>query len=197
MNPFRVPLMVLLAFLAVNSVSAGTLTIGNAGDLSITPGSELLLSGGDSLTTFEGGLVLIGGDIDLSVGTIPTVPDDAYDIFVGGTLYLDYSVFSTGQDLNLSGSITLSGETIAIFSPEQEPVVPDLSTTTVLQNPSMRIDAVGDILLFSDSPVLNAIFEATDSIYVGNYSSLRPVPLPASLVLFLSGIAALASRKPS
>jgi hypothetical protein len=48
----------------------------------------------------------------------------------------------------------------------------------------------GDVLLFSKTLVSNGIFEATGNMVVGNYSSLTPVPLPASLVFSLSGLVA-------
>jgi hypothetical protein len=167
MNLFKVSLIILLAFIAVDSAFAGTLAISKAGDFSTTPYSGLSLSGDNS-----------------------SVPDDAYNIFVEGNLYLDYSVFSTDQDLYVSGNITLIGETVTIFSFEQEPTIPDLSTVAMFRNPFLLTSETGEVLLFSESPVVNGIFKATGSIVIGNYSSLTPVPLPASLVLLLSGIAA-------
>jgi len=160
-------LIIMLAMLIVDSAFAGTLTISEAGDFSTTPDSGLPFSGDNS-----------------------SVPDDSYDIYVVGNLYLDYSVFSTNQDLNVSGNIALIGETITIFSFEQEPTLPDLSTVAVFRNPFLLMHETGEVLLFSETPVLDGIFEATGGIVVGNYSLLTPVPLPASMVLLLSGIAA-------
>ena len=53
------------------------------------------------------------------------------------------------------------------------------------------MNEVGNILLFSKAPILSGTFEATGNLYIGNYSSLQPVPLPASAVLLLSGLAML------
>lgn len=157
----------MLAFLSVDYAFAGTLAISEAGNCSTTSDNGVLFSGDNS-----------------------SVPDDAYDIYVDGNLFLDYSVFSTDQDLNIRGNIELIGETVTVFSFEQEPTIPDLSTVAIFRNPYLFMYETGEVLLFSEAPVLNGIFEVTGSIVVANYSSLAPVPLPASLVLLLSGIAA-------
>ena len=182
--------MVVAFLFFVPPATAGMLAIGDAGDLSTTSGTGIILTGGDGLTTLEDGLVLTDGDSSVPDTTDPTVPGDACHIFVNGDLFLDYSVFSTRQDLYISGNITLIGETITVFPPEQEPAMPDLSDVVMFQNPYALMPEAGDVLLFSHTPVLNGIFEATGSMTIGNYSSLTPVPLPASLLFFLSGLVA-------
>jgi len=167
-------LIAMLALITVNPAFAGTLTIGETDEL---------------LITNEGGLVLDEGAIQMPDEDNLSVPGGGYDVFIEGNLYLDYSVFSTDQDLNIGGNIALFAETLTIFSYEQEPTSPDLSTVLIFWNPYLLMHEAGDVLLFSETPIVNGRLEATGSMFVGNYSSLTPVPLPASLVLLLSGIA--------
>lgn len=186
MSRYRLLLMFILAVYSINSALAATLTL-SADDPSTTPT-------GDPLIAPNSGPVSTGGDINLSDGNTQITLRNEYSIFVDGDLYLDYSVLSENEDLNIRSNISLSGETVNIFSFAEEPTMPDLSMTALFRNPSLSFSQVGNVLLFSDSPVLSGMFEATNSIYIGNYSSLKPVPLPASLVLFLSGIVAFGLR---
>ena len=175
MKILKVSLIVLLALIAVDSAFAGTMTIGEIDDF---------------LITNEGSLESDGGVIHLPDENRSSVSGVVYDIFVEGDLYLDYSVFGSDQELNITGNITMYGETITIFSPEQKPTIPDLSTVAFFQNPYQLMHETGDVILFSETTVENGTFEATGSIFLGNYSSLTPVPLPASLLLLVAGIAA-------
>ncbi len=106
-------------------------------------------------------------------------------------MYIDYSVFSKNQDLFIGSNISITGLEVTIFSFNDAPTMPNLSNTTIFVSLSNTMNEVGNILLFSESPVLSGAFETTENLYIGNYSSLRPVPLPASIVLLLSGLAAL------
>ena len=195
MKPVRPILMVVAFLFFVHPATAGMLTIGDAGELSSTPGTGTIWTGDDGSTSLEGGIILTDGDHGVPDATDPTVPDDLFHILVNGDLYLDYSVFSTGQDLTVNGNINLSAETITIFSFEQEPTMPDLSTVVVSRNPYSLTDETGNVLLFSETPVLKGLFEATGSMTIGNYSSLSPVPLPPSLLFLLSGIVAFGLKK--
>lgn len=186
MNHYRTLLMFMLAVYSISSALAATLTL-SAGNPSITPT-------GDPLIAPSSELISTGGDTNLSAGNTQITLRNEYSIFVDGDLYLDYSVFSENEDLNIRSNISLSGETVNIFSFAEEPTMPDLSMTTIFRNPSLSMSQVGNVLLFSGTPVLSGMFEATNSIYIGNYSSLKPVPLPTSLVLLLSGIVAFGLR---
>lgn len=124
---------------------------------------------------------------------ISCVVKPAYSIFVyvDGDLFLDYSVFSQTQDLTIVGDVTIIGETIHIFSYEQAPTMPDLSMTATLLNPSPSINVNGDLLLYSDNPITNGVFESTNTVFIGNYYAIKPVPLPAAAWLFCFGLIGL------
>jgi len=121
--------------------------------------------------------------------TTPTVTTNEFNIFVDGNLYIDYSVFSSNQEANLSGDISLIADTVSIFSFDQIPTHPD-STVVLFNELNLSLNTSGEVLLFSDTPVSSGIFEATN-IYVGNYNSFNPVPVPPAIYLFLSGLIAL------
>lgn len=175
------------------------ITLNNSSSGAILTSGNIDLSGGNvELTTpisvNDVSIRITSGDIDVSGGNNQVTPDNEYSIFVDGNLYLDYSVLSKNEDLDDPIDVSLSGETVTIFGFADEPVMPDLATTAIFRNPSMSLSQLGDVLLFSDSPILSGMFEATESLYIGNYASLKPIPLPASLVFFLSGIVALGLR---
>lgn len=172
-----------LFLLSINSAAAVTLTNGN---IAITP------SQGPAQTLTAG-----SGNIDISASNTQLVLANEYSVFIEGNLFFDYSVFSSNQDLFIDSNISIiSGQAVSIFSYDQVPTMPDLSVTEIFKNPSISMNEVGSILIYSDTPITNGIFEATNNIYVGNYSAIKPVPLPASLLLFLSGLVALICKTP-
>lgn len=107
------------------------------------------------------------------------------DIFVDGDLFLDYSVFGENEDLFITGDIVMAAKQITIYSYDQKPMIPELSFLAIFPNPSTIMNKKGNVLLFSDTPIINGRFEATGDICIGNYSSLKPVPLPPAILLFL------------
>lgn len=136
-------------------------------------------------------VVLTGDDRDISGSTTDIQLSGDYNIYTNGDMFLDYSVFSENQDLFIGSNISITGQTVTIFGFNDTPTLPNLFNTTIFTNPAYSMSEVGNILLFSEAPVLSGLFEATGNLYIGNYSSLQPVPLPASAVLLLSGLAML------
>ncbi len=167
-----------------NSVAAITLTSGN---IDITSSPRPL----QTLTTGS------GGNVDISVSSTQLVLTNEYRVFIEGNLFLDYSVFSSNQDLFIDSNISIiGGQSVNIFSYDQVPVMPDLSVTEIFKNPDISMDEIGSILIYSDEPITKGIFEATKNVYIGNYLAIKPVPLPASLLLFLSGLVTLIYKAP-
>lgn len=163
----RTLFMLILACYFNNSAFADSITV-SEGDITVTP--NVVIPNIEVTST--------GDDINLSDGNTQIHVSNEYSIFVDGDLYLDYSVFSENEDLDIGDDISIAGETVTIFSFEQEPTMPDLSLTAIFQNPGLSISEDGNILLFSESPILSGVFESTGSLYIGDYSSLKPVPLP-------------------
>ena len=181
MNLYRKMSIIILTLSSINSASAITLI-----------GDNTLLT-----TNPTTGLVVSGVITDISPGNTQTSTiNDQYNIFVDGDLFLDYSVFSNNQDLFINSNISITGQTVNIFSFYQEPTMPNLSLSTIFQNPDLSINETGSLLIYSDTPISNGIFEATNNVYVGNFSSINPVPLPASFLLFISGLVALIYKSP-
>ena len=184
------------------SLSAGsgirTLSFQSDGcGLSIAPIDGVVLAAGELLLSpLSEGSVFIGGS-----SLPPTEPSESpqydYSVFIDGDLFLDYSVFSSGEDLNITGDILISGETVTIYSPDDIPLLPPFSTT-VLQVFGDDVNGIGSYLLFSESPVLSGLFEATGSVYIGDYSVIEPaaaVPLPASIYFLLPGLVAVIGKR--
>jgi len=173
MNRYQKTAVILLSFFMANFSSAGTLTSGNGGII--------------SNPTIGIGISVIGGN------TVITLSD--YSIFVDGDLFLDYSFFTTNQDLIINGPITAGGA-LNIFTYDFTPTMPDLSQTAIFLNPDLVMSESGNVLIYSDLPAASFTIEATNNIYIGNYSAIKPVPLPASFFLFLSGIVAVFLKSP-
>lgn len=144
-----------------------------------------------SLNTAVASTISNGGTAG-SGSTTPTVTDNDFNILVDGNLFIDISVFSDNQIINLNSNTSIIADNLSIFSYDSLPTQPDLSVI-VFNALNLSLNTSGDVLLFSDLPISSGIFEATN-IYIGNYSSLKPVPLPPSLILFLSGIVALLGK---
>jgi len=134
----------------------------------------------------------IGSDETQNLEPISTLTINT-NIFVDGNLYIDYSVFSTNADLNISGDVELIGQEVTIYSFYDKPLFPDNYSTMVSNGwflSSILVNPLeGDWVLFSSTPISNGVFEATDNLYIGDYSSLySPIPVPASFWLFSSGL---------
>jgi len=180
MKVIRIIPVLFVSLCSFSSVNAATVLIGTGTPILTVPDSRLVLEGG-------GG----GGDTDISEGTTEIQLSGDYNIYTDGDMFLDYSVFSDNQDLFIGSNISITGQTVTIFSFNDSPTLPNLSNTSIFTNPIDSMNTVGNILLFSETPILSGAFEATGNLYIGNYSSLQPVPLPASALLLLSGLAML------
>jgi len=175
MKTFRILSMFMLSLFAISPAYAVIVTIGSGTLIPSVPDSSIVVTGR-------------GGDSDISQGTTLIQLSSEYNIYTDGDMFLDYSVFSNNQDLFIGSNVSFTGENITIYSFNDIPIMPNLSGTTVFGNPTNSMNEIGNILLFSDAPVLSGAFEATGNLYIGNYSSIQPVPLPASAILFLSGL---------
>jgi len=171
MNIYRFTLLSILAWGFVNSASAVTLSSGgniNAG--TVLPPTEITNIGGSALTY-------------------------DYNIFVDGDLFLDYSVLSENNiDLIIGPNVALNATSIIIYAYSDIAIAPNLASVSIFSNPLLTMNQTTDTLLYSDLPIASGLFEATGNIYVGNYLSFKPVPLPATLWLFISGLLILFSR---
>ncbi len=186
MYAFRKSAILLLTLLSITSVDAVTL---NGSGMYEMPNqnAETVLSASNA--------DVYANSIDISSCIHSLTMMNEYNIFVDGDLYLDYSVFNHDQSsIFIDSVITLNSSGVSIFSYNQEPAMPDLLVTSVFQNPGLTINESGSVLLFSDAPIRNGVFQATNNIYIGNYSSIQPVPLPASLMLFLAGLGMLIGK---
>lgn len=168
----------LISLCSFNSVNAATVAISTGTPILSVPDSSVVLAGE-------------GGDKAISQGTDEIKLIGDYNIYADGDMFLDYSVFSDNQDLFIGSNISIAAQAVTIFSFNDSPILPNLSNTSIFTNPIYSMNELGNILLFSEEPVLSGVFEATGNLYIGNYSSLQPVPLPASAVLLLSGLAML------
>lgn len=162
----------------------------------INPSLAVTVSSGDivddsGLIPGDDSPIILDDSRPIPTDDSPIILNDVYDIFVDGNLFLDYSVFSENQVEPVGIDVSFTAETITIFPLGEEPTIPDLSTTTIFRNPRLSISEVGDILLFSDSPISRGVIEATSNISIGDYSELQSVPLPAPMALLLSAIAIL------
>jgi len=172
MNTFRKIAILLIALLSITSVDAITLNSSGMNELQ-NKNIQIDISGGSNLLTLE----------------------YEYSIFVDGDLYLDYSVFNHNQSsIFIDSVIKLNSSGVSIFSYDQEPKMPDLLATTIFQNLDLTMNEFGNVLLYSDTPIRNGAFEATKHIYIGNYSAIQAVPLPASFILFLTGLGMLIGK---
>jgi len=171
MNIYRFTLLSILAWGFVNSATAVTVTAGgniNAG--TVLPPTTIINIGGSALTY-------------------------DYNIFVDGNLFLDYSVLSENNIDLIGTNVTLKAtNSIIIYAYSDIAIAPNLASVSIFSNPLLTMNQTNDTLLYSDLPITNALFEATGNIYVGNYLSFKPVPLPATLWLFISGLIILFSR---
>ena len=159
--------MKLLRIIPVLLVSLCSLSSANA----IT----LIGTGSPILTVPDSGIVLDesgAGDTDISQWTTEIQLSGDYNIYTDGDMFLDYSVFSDNQDLFIGSNISITGQTVTIFAFNDSPTLPVLSNTSIFTNSAYSMNEVGNVLLFSEAPILSGAFEATGNLYIGNYSSL-------------------------
>lgn len=148
-----------------------------------------------ALTLDSGGNISLPGDrTDSGNDSSEGSASAEYNVFVNGNLFIDYSVFGESEDLFIGANVSITGDTITIFSFSDDPTPPDFSMLTILLNLENSIDETGEVLLFSHAPILDGAFEATGDVFIGNYANFKPVPLPASVVFLLSGLFFLVSR---
>lgn len=130
-----------------------------------------------------------GGGSSTGETTGTTYP---YNIFIDGDIYIDFSVLSHGETINFTSDVSVTAESLYIYSYDAVAPLPDPGTTMLLSNPEPEMNLIGSYLLFSDIPLLNVSIEATGNMYIANYSALQPVPIPAGVWLFGSGLLGLA-----
>jgi hypothetical protein len=123
----------------------------------------------------------------------PQIPLTPFTLSVDGNLYLDYSVFSTSDELIIGGNVEFYGQEITIFDFYDTPVFPEnhsiLLTNGVLTLTLSGYPLENDQVVFGITPITDGVFEATGNIYIGDYSSLNTqVPIPATIWLFASGL---------
>lgn len=168
MSFVRYLLILLFVFLGNNAFS-GTICVSSCDTGAIGAGQ---ISAGP-----DGNIELInGGPIQL-----------LSDIYVDGDMFLDYSIFSTTQDLTISQDFNIEGQNVNIFGFNNTNVFPEQYSTYVV-NGGLIGDYVGTWVFFGSSPLGGGQLSASGNIYIGNYSSLSPVPLPASIWLLVSGL---------
>ena len=172
--------------------------------------SILLLLVSIVLSSNSFAVVLTSGDITLcpsirceqpeiipSPGPSEIVTD--YNIFVDGNLYLDYSITTSDTENNTifedAELISFTaGSGISILEFDDSPPQPNPNNLQIIVDPDFDLNLTGDLLLFSSIPFTSASFEATQSIYIGDYSNFTPVPIPGALWLFATSIIGLATR---
>lgn len=140
----------------------------------------------DILSTDSGNLIIGPG------GSVPIEPGDGLSLFhsvnVSGDLFLDYSLFSNNADLSLNSDTSLAASTVTIFSHSDTPTMPSDFSTFVYSSSNLNINAEGNWVIFGQSPISGGYFEAAGNLYIGNYSSIAPVPIPPAFALFVSGL---------
>jgi len=161
------------------STYAATITLGSGAPITSAPEKRVVLKKSDAW------------NMSLSKYTTKIQPGGEHYIYTDGDMFLDYSVFGDNHSISISSDTLLISPAITVFSFYDIPAMPDLFNTAIFTNPGDTIKMSGDILLFSETPISSGVFKATGNLYIGNYASLQPVPLPASALLFLSGIAML------
>lgn len=185
-------LTMLFAGQSIASISSGSIELTVGGD--ITSGGDNTL-GGDLAT--EPNITVVGSPGDTSMQF------DDYRLYVVGNLYIDYSVFSDdvyGLVAGQGTTLSLTAENISLYDGTPQTIdFVDAFTVMYLSDyllPS-EISFTGDLLLFSDAAFTDAnlYFEASESLFVGNYSFYAPVPVPAAVWMLGSGLVGLIGLK--
>ncbi len=162
--------------------------VAGGGTVSLNPGVTFTNAGATEPN--DSNIVTLGIDSGSTAG------DGAgtVTVFIDGSLYLDYSVFTRTTHFTVSGSTSLTAQSIDFYLYDQTPGIDDMTGLTVLASVPNGFDQSGRFLFFSPEPIVDSVFEATGSIYIGNYAALAPVPLPASFALFFPALALLFAK---
>jgi len=180
-------LLLLAIVVSSQSANSGTLT---AGHFQIEPRVTIL----DSVENVSqlGGLTPISEGNNLIQLLVQPV-----NLAVAGNLYLDFSVFSASNSFAPAGVISLNADKVFIYSASRTPVIEDLSSIAIFDSVPTEFGFIGDALFYTDFPVLDGNFTATENIYIGNYSemALNAVPVPAAIWFFVSGLSFLGWQK--
>ena len=163
---------------------------------SFDPGSIYLSSPSGTITVSnppdQGSITLTPVDpVGTPTNFVINLPGgESTSVIADGDLYLDYSIFSDSEDLNINGATRISGTSVNVFSYAVAPTLPTAYFADRLTTNNVAYHCFINCVLFGSSPIAGGTFEATGNIYIGNYSALAPVapvPVPSSFWLFLSG----------
>ena len=155
--------------------SSGTLLVDQAADLA----EEIQVTHG-------AGLPVIGPDFG----------DSIFDqsISVDGNLYLDFSLWGNTGSISARAGLAyeFNAEQLSVLANDDTPVIMEEFELIQLDSALANLNLAGNYLLFSETVIPSSSFEASDSIVVGDFSSYRPapspVPLPATIWMFLTGL---------
>lgn len=155
--------------------SSGTLLVDQAADLA----EEIQVRHG-------AGLTVIG----------PDSGDPNFDQFisVNGNLYLDFSLWgNTGSISAREGmAYEFNAEQLSVLANDDTPVIVEEFELIQLDSALANLNLAGNYLLFSQTVIPSSSFEVSDSIVVGDFSNYNsmpaPVPLPATIWMFLTGL---------
>lgn len=183
-------LLLLIVLISSKSVYAGSLTISRSG-YQIEP--LLAVSGFVGNNIPAGDIQLLPGD-NLELLISPVV-----NISVAGNLYLDFSVFSEFNAFAPAGLVSFNADRVNIFPANRTPVIENQEHLNIfhLVPVPVTMGHLGDTLFFSNSPIMDGNFTATENIYIGDYSQIldvQAVPVPAAIWLFFSGLSILMLR---
>ena len=167
------------------------------------PSSFILLFMGSILSGLSHGVTLCVsacspdiGDSEppiLNVGDPLPETDYLNQVYVSGNLYLDFSLWGNvgGIDASQGNSYSFQASKIALLSETQDP--PNVSSfeAIFIEEPFVQLGLLGNIILFSDNLIGSTSFTATETLYVSDFSKYAPVPVPAALWLFGSGLLSL------
>jgi len=181
-------LHLLIALISSESVYAGSISLSG---FQMEP--KLEVSDFDRTITPEGDLqVLMPGD------NLVQLISPVVNISVSGNLYLDFSVFSEYNAFAPAGLVSFNADRINIFPANRTPEIDNQDNWNFFHSVPVTMAHFGDALMFSDMPILDGNFTATENIYIGDYSQMlavQAVPVPAAVWFFVSGLTVLFSRK--
>ena len=100
---------------------------------------------------------IVGGEISLSRFTNLGEPTS---ILVDGDLYLDYSIFSDNEDLNIQSGTEIAGTTVTIYQYSDTPSYPNGSYAIhQFEEINIEFQGWGNRLLFGSKVFEDAAFE--------------------------------------
>ncbi len=181
-------LLLLIVLISSKSVYAGSLTISRSG-YQIEP--ILAVSGFVGNNIPAGDIQLLPGD------NLVQLISPVVNISVAGNLYLDFSVFSEFNAFAPAGLVSFNADRINIFPANRTPEIENQGDLNVFHSVPVTMGHLGDTLFFSNSPIMDGNFTATENIYIGDYSQMldvQAVPVPAAVWLFVSALSVLGLR---